>query len=429
MRRHRVEDDQQDDDHDEEADPVPGLPVAAQATTAVAGEPEREGRRGRAGDHHHELVAHQRRGEADEGGAGDRAEARRDERAREQVEAERRPEIRERLLEQQLGVHERRDHRGAGGREDRPAPRDEHPREEVRGEDDRRHRRDADRLDDAVRARRVVDPPRGRDQVDVERRERMRDAAPRLVSRHRDRARELRALELVADEPRREVPPGLPAVEQAEPDEDRQQREERAQRDDVPPRRGEPVARQWSLVLSDFHGSGSISRRTKRHSTPLASQASRTKSSRSLGACGIVTRTVSGRAARRRSGASRRRCRGRGRRASADATASGRRRRSRRPAPRVSRAARARGCGRCVRRRRRARAVAVLIRAASSRRGTRRAPRSRDAPTSSVQSSASITRIARGKSPRGRVAEITPQATNSEKSTAAAMRAASRASA
>ena len=99
------------------------------------------------------------------------------------------------------------------------------------------------------------------------------------------------------DEPRREVPPGLPAVEQAEPDEDRQQREKRAECDDVPPRRGEPVARQWPLVLSDFHGSGSISRRTKRHSTPLASQASRTKSSRSLGACGIVTRTVSGRAA------------------------------------------------------------------------------------------------------------------------------------
>ena len=101
---------------------------------------------GRAGDHHHELVPHERRGEADEGGARRSASARRNERAREQVEAERRPEIRERLLEQQRRVHERGDHRRARGREDRPALRDEHAREQVRGEDDRRHRRDADRL-------------------------------------------------------------------------------------------------------------------------------------------------------------------------------------------------------------------------------------------------------------------------------------------
>ena len=137
----------------------------------------------------------------------------------------------------------------------------------------------------------------------------------------------------------------------------------------------------------------SISRRTKRHATPASAQAATTASSRSRGASGIVTSTMSGCVRRERSRSS-------SSSAPSDrhavhragAAAAGCRRRSRPRARPASRAARASGCGPLrpaptisVRRRGRGRAR----RAARSRARARRSARRRSA---TMQISASTTK-------------------------------------
>ena len=77
--------------------------------------------------------------------------------------------VRERLLGDDLRVGERGHRGGAGGREQRRGLADDRPREEVRREDDRGHREDADVANEVVRLGRRVDPPGGRREVRVER--------------------------------------------------------------------------------------------------------------------------------------------------------------------------------------------------------------------------------------------------------------------
>src|SRR5439155_2682540 len=102
------------------------------------------------------------------------------------------------------------------------------------------------------------------------------------------------------EEPRRAVPPALPRINDAQPEEDREQR-----------KRGEEAIREGPVVLrrarprrheahSDAaprttRGSRSVSRRTNRQGTSALAQPSTTRSRRSRGASGIVTSTVSGR--------------------------------------------------------------------------------------------------------------------------------------
>ena len=92
-------------------------------------------------------------------------------------------------------------------------PRDEHPREQVRRHRRERHHDRVQVLDRRVGACGRVDPPERRDQVRVERLEEDRLAAPRRMAGRGDRARELRPLELVGEEPRRLPRPRLDEVE------------------------------------------------------------------------------------------------------------------------------------------------------------------------------------------------------------------------
>ncbi len=127
---------------------------------------------------------------------------------------------------------------------------------------------------------------------------RVRHAAARRLARLCDRPRELRHLELVAVQPDRDVPGGLPAVEHAEPEVDREDRHGREQPVDPRPRdcRGACACDAHSAAdPRTTTGSRSRSRRTNRHVTPAAAQAATTASSRSRPASGIVTSTMSGR--------------------------------------------------------------------------------------------------------------------------------------
>ena len=106
-------------------------------------------------------------------------------------------------------------------------------------------------------------------EVRVERPERVRLAAARRVAGGRDRARELRRLELVREEPRRPVQPGLDAVDEAEPGEDGEDGKRRAP--PLEPRpcgRGDRDRRHSAVAPRTTRGSRSVWRRTNRHDTP-----------------------------------------------------------------------------------------------------------------------------------------------------------------
>src|SRR4029079_15856674 len=131
-------------------------------------------------------------------------------------------------------------------------------------------------LDHRVGGARRMDPPERRDQVWVERLEADRLTASRGVTGVGDRTRDLRPLELVAEDRR-----GLP--DRRFPREKRQHDE---RRDGVRNRREEAVETRRALVHSlpapsTTRGSRSTSRRTKRHVTWWRSAARTITSSRS----------------------------------------------------------------------------------------------------------------------------------------------------
>src|SRR5947208_5437663 len=116
----------------------------------------------------------------------------------------------------------------------------------------------------------------------------------------RDRAGELRQLELVTEQPRRAVAPCLPRVDDAEPEKHREERkrgeEPVGERPVAVCRAGARRDQAHSLAAPrTTRGSRSVSRRTNRQGTSACAQLPTTTSSRSRPAFGIVTRTVSGR--------------------------------------------------------------------------------------------------------------------------------------
>ncbi len=131
------------------------------------------------------------------------------------AQAERRPRVRERLLDQERRVGERRRRDRADRGEDRPGPRDDEAREPVRGEDRRRHHEHADQLGRVVRRRVGSSHQAGCDRDRCRARSgaaaRRAATAPGLG----DRARDLGELDLVGEDRRRPAPPRLPGVERA----------------------------------------------------------------------------------------------------------------------------------------------------------------------------------------------------------------------
>src|SRR5581483_4253542 len=227
------------------------------------------------------------------------------ERLRDQEETERGIRIGEVLLDDPAGVRERRNDCRPGRREERPGLRHDHPREEVRREQHRRHHEDVEVLHARIRRRDVVDQPDGRRQHDVERMEAVRFAAPGGVARVGDRARELRQLELVREEPRRRVLPRFDAVDDAEPDVDARERDGRERtvcdtgtradgRADLVAAARPCKHAHSATAPSTAAGSRSTRRWTKRQEMSARRQASTIASSRSRGAVGIVTSTASG---------------------------------------------------------------------------------------------------------------------------------------
>ena len=149
-------------------------------------------------------------------------------------------------------------------------------------------------LDRRVGGAHRVDPPERCDQKRVQRLEADRLAAPGRVAGGRDRARDLRPLELVGGDRRR--PP-----DRCLPEEQRRGAQARRSRTGGPRGSGRETtacagagAAHSASAPSTTRGSRSISRRTNRHSTPAAAQASMIASSRSRSASGIVTSTMSG---------------------------------------------------------------------------------------------------------------------------------------
>src|SRR5438128_999160 len=164
-------------------------------------------------------------------------------------------------------------------------------RERVGREHHRRHQEAVHVLEHAGGGVRVVDPPHRREHVVVERLEPVGVAEHGRPARVRDRALDVRVLELVAEQPRRDVAPGLPGVQEDEPDE---RGRERHRRDDavVPPARGDRrrCRRAHSATAPRTTlGSRSVSRRTNRQVTPASVHAPTIKSRSSREACGIVT--------------------------------------------------------------------------------------------------------------------------------------------
>ncbi len=222
----------------------------------------------------------------------DRDAARPDPGPRDQVERERRDRVGERLLDEERRVGERRRAAGAGGREERPRPRDDEPCEPVGGEDRRRHREHAERLDRAVRRRDVVEPPGRRREVGVKRRRpapaRRRGALRRPVSaiERESCVNSISSVKSVGVIVLR----GLPGVERepgrrrAPSSGERRRRPRSRLREDVIRRGSRPAA---SGVIS-------VWRRTRRHGIPAAAQAATTAAQAVGATSGIVTSTSSG---------------------------------------------------------------------------------------------------------------------------------------
>ena len=167
-------------------------------------------------DQHRELAADSGRDETGRGGA-DRPPARpHGERLPDEEEAQGGPRVCGRLLDQERGVRERRGRDRADRREQRPRLREDRPREEVGREERGRHHEHPDVLDRRVGGGDVADLPERREQIGVQRLEPGRMAAELAVACLRDRARDLRELQLVREQPRRHVPAGLPAVQDDE---------------------------------------------------------------------------------------------------------------------------------------------------------------------------------------------------------------------
>ena len=150
-----------------------------------------------------------------------------------------------------------------------------------------------------VRGSHVVDAPDRCDEVRVERVERVWMAALGRMAGCADGARQLRELELVAEEPRRHAPPRLEHVDGRQPDVDARERNGRQQAIGNRVVERTSAARRCRRAHSAAMPSGtacvtSISRRTKLHGTAARLHASSTASSRSFGADGMVTKTASG---------------------------------------------------------------------------------------------------------------------------------------
>ena len=247
--------------------------------------------------------------------------------------------IGERLLD-----HERSRTRAPGSRPRRsprraPRPRDDHPREEVGREDRGRHHDHPDVLDRRVGGVDVVDPPERRDAVGVQRVERDRVVPLGGRARLGDAARDLRVLELVGEEPRASRGRGSASRRGTDEQEIRSDRES----DGADGSAGRAAVECLHGAQHDHAGRDrSRAGRTGR-GHPAAAQARTTASSRSAGACGIVTSTVSGWAAARIRSMSSVPPRTRHAEQPAADAGAGRRRRSRPPArPGVSRSSRSR---------------------------------------------------------------------------------------
>src|SRR5262249_23601205 len=96
--------------------------------------------------------------------------------------------------------------------------------------------------------------------------------------------------QLVGEEPRRHVAAGLPAVEEAEPEERGRQRDRLVEAIDS---RGGDCGRLHYLTI-ETAGGRAMARPTNFPGTPASKQAFTTPSTRSAGASGIVTITASG---------------------------------------------------------------------------------------------------------------------------------------
>ena len=221
---HGADDHDCTDDERHEADPVPAAP-ALSPRSEVPGPPDEERAREQEDDRNHgELTAHEWSDQRGEHGTADPPARRRHERAQDQEERERREEVRERLLDDHRGVGDRGNRRRRRGDEERrPAPDDE-TCDPVRGKDGCGHHDHRQVLHGRVRGVEVVDQPRGCEHVGPERGEGVRRAAPSRVTGVGDRPGQLRQLELVAEEPRCLVSPGLDHEDDREPEEDAEQR-------------------------------------------------------------------------------------------------------------------------------------------------------------------------------------------------------------
>jgi hypothetical protein len=199
---------------DRHAEPLAHPPAGAEAPRGRR-EPQRDEQR--ADEHGLEDRQLPADGGSDEHGedrGGEPARAPGGERLRDQEERERGEGIREHLDHEQPRVRERRQGAGGDRREQRRPARDDEAGEPVSGEDGRGHRERAQVLDRRVRGGHVVgEPPHRGEQVGVERDPVVGRAAPGRLARLRQRARELRVLDLVAEEPRRRVPLRVPGVE------------------------------------------------------------------------------------------------------------------------------------------------------------------------------------------------------------------------
>src|SRR5439155_668297 len=164
----------------------------------------------------------------------------------------------------------------------------------VRGEHRRGHHDDARVLDRGVAVPDAVDPPERRDQIRVERVEAGRMIPLGGVPGLGDRPRDLCELELVGEEPRRDVAARLPAVEHTKPEEGAGERDRPVEAIDRGNRNRGRSFHYGCATPSTTSGSRSVSRRTKRHGTSAFTQARTIASRRSAGACGMVTSTESG---------------------------------------------------------------------------------------------------------------------------------------
>jgi hypothetical protein len=225
--------------------PVPRAPLRPPSPNppGLPAEPEEAQREDHEQDR--ELRASRRSNDACTAGSSYAPPARPFQRPRDQPQGERRERIGERLLDEERRVRERGHGHRRSRRSERVPLRDDHPREPVHGEDRRRHREDEDELRRGPGSRHGAEPPGGSQHVGDERREAVRLATARRLSRLCDRPRELRELELVREDRRNRATGSLPCVERREAEVDGQQWHRRKEaREEVRARL--PAHRGWS---------------------------------------------------------------------------------------------------------------------------------------------------------------------------------------